>query len=184
MRRWFVCCAAVVVLALLVVCACVRGCRREVASGGGGNAPVVDLDFPQPTQDEKGDVLVTAYCNCGDCCSWRYSWLGFGPPVYTYGPMKGKRKEVGVTATGAQAHLGTVAADTTVYPFGTRLLIPGYGTGVVEDVGGKIKGKHIDVWMPSHQTARKWGRRNLKVVRLPSDSASQKKQAKKPQKNN
>ena len=177
MRRLLAICAAVGVLALLAVI-CVRGCRREVASGGDGNASA-DMDFPPPTQDEKGDVLVTGYCNCGDCCGWRFSWLGFGPPVYTYGKMKGTRKEVGVTATGTQARLGTVAADTKVYPFGTRLLIPGYGTGVVEDVGGAIKGKHIDVWFPSHQTALKWGKRNLKVVRLPDDGASQKKLPKK-----
>ena len=50
---------------------------------------------------------------------------------------------------------------------GTRLQIPGYGTGVVEDVGGAITGRHIDVWMPSHETARRWGRRNLKVTPLP-----------------
>ena len=152
-------------LLALVVCTCVRGCRSEIASGGGGSASA-DMDFPPPKPDEKGDVLVTGYCNCGDCCGWQFSWLGFGPPVYTYGPMKGKRKEIGVTAKGTQARLGTVAADPKVYPFGTRLLIPGYGTGVVEDVGGAIKGKHIDVWFPSHQTALKWGKRNLKVVRL------------------
>lgn len=162
MRRLLAICAAVGVLALLVV-VCVRGCRCEVAADG----EQAVSEFPPPTESEKGDVLVTGYCNCGDCCGWRFSWLGFGPPVYTYGPMKGQRKEIGVTARGTVAHLGTVAADPKVFPFGTRLLIPGYGTGVVEDVGGAIKGKHIDVWFPSHQTALNWGRRNLKVVTLP-----------------
>ena len=162
MRRLIAICATVGVLALLVV-VCVRGCRREGTAGGEQAVG----EFPPPTEEEKGDVLVTGYCNCGDCCGWRFSWLGFGPPVYTYGPLKGQRKEIGVTARGTQAHLGTVAADPKVYPFGTRLLIPGYGTGVVEDVGGAIKGKHIDVWFPSHQTALNWGRRNLKVVTLP-----------------
>ncbi len=65
------------------------------------------------------------------------------------------------------ARHGTVAADPKVFPFGTRLQIPGYGTGVVEDVGGSIKGRHIDVWFPTHETALLWGRRNLKVVPLP-----------------
>lgn len=162
MRWLFAICAAAGVLALLVV-VCVRGCRRE----GTADGEQAVSEFPPPTESEKGDVLVTGYCNCGDCCGWRFSWLGFGPPVYTYGPMKGQRKEIGVTARGTVAHLGTVAADPKVFPFGTRLLIPGYGTGVVEDVGGAIKGKHIDVWFPSHQTALNWGRRNLKVVTLP-----------------
>ena len=171
MRRGLVSFAALGVLALLAV-VCVRGCLRGRESSAAAPAPEA---FPPPAEDEKGDVLVTGYCNCGDCCGWRFSWLGFGPPVYTYGPMRGKRKEIGVTARGTQAHHGTVAADPKVYPFGTRLLIPGYGTGVVEDVGGAIKGKHIDVWFPSHQTALNWGRRNLKVVPLPGDGASQKK---------
>ncbi len=112
-------------------------------------------------------MLVTAYCNCGECCAWEFGLLGFGPPVYTYGPQKGQRKKVGVTARGTVARLGTVAADPKVYPFGTRLQIPGYGTGVVEDVGGAITGRHVDVWMPSHETALRWGRRNLKVTPLP-----------------
>ena len=162
MRRLLAICAAAGVLALLVI-VCVRGCRRDVAAGGEQAAG----EFPPPTEAETGDVLVTGYCNCGDCCGWQFSWLGFGPPVYTYGPLKGQRKEIGVTARGTVAHIGTVAADPKVYPFGTRLLIPCYGTGVVEDVGGAIKGKHIDVWFPSHQTALNWGRRNLKVVALP-----------------
>ena len=151
-------------LALLVVWACMRGCTRGAREEV---APPERAAFPPPTEDEKGDVLVTGYCNCGVCCGWRLSWLGLGPPVYTYGPMRGERKKVGVTARGTVAKHGTVAADPQVFPFGTRLLIPGYGTGVVEDVGGAIKGRHIDVWFPSHQTALTWGRRNLKVVPLP-----------------
>ena len=78
--------------------------------------------------------------------------------------MKGRRKEVGVTARGTVARHGTVAADPKIYPFGTRLSIPGYGTGVVEDVGGAITGRHIDVWFPSHGLARRWGCRNLNVT--------------------
>ena len=164
-RSRFLWYALAFVLLALAVCACVRGCRNEIVAGGGEISP--PASFPPLKEDEKGDVLVTGYCNCGECCGWEFSWLGFGPPVYTYGAQKGKKKKVGVTARGTEAHLGTVAADPKVFPFGTRLLIPGYGTGVVEDVGGAIKGKHIDVWFSSHQTALNWGRRDLKVVKLP-----------------
>ena len=149
--------AAACGFALAVVLAVLRGC--------GGGAPKLTA-IPPPTEEEKGDVLVTGYCSCGECCGWRRSWLGLGPPVYTYGPMKGRRKKVGVTARGTVAKHGTVAADPKVFPFGTRLKIPGYGTGVVEDVGGAINGRHIDVWFPSHEEARLWGRRSLKVVPL------------------
>ena len=59
---------------------------------------------------------------------------------------------------------GTVAADTRYYRFGTRLLIPGYGKGVVADRGSAIKGPHrLDVYFDSHRAARKWGRQDLDV---------------------
>ena len=112
----------------------------------------------------ESPVLVTGYCNCEQCCGWELDELG--KPVYAYGPMKGKPKEVGRTACGTTARRGTVAADPKVFPFGTRLEIPGYGTGVVEDVGGAIKGRHVDVWFPTHAEAVGWGRRELAVKRL------------------
>jgi 3D (Asp-Asp-Asp) domain-containing protein len=59
---------------------------------------------------------------------------------------------------------GTVAADTDYYPFGTRVHVPGYGRGVVEDRGSAIKGPHrLDVYFGSHKKARRWGRRSVDV---------------------
>ena len=59
---------------------------------------------------------------------------------------------------------GTIAADTKYYPFGTRMLVPGYGWGVVSDRGGAIKGRdRIDLYFDSHQDALNWGRRKVKV---------------------
>lgn len=108
-------------------------------------------------------VLVTGYCNCGKCCGWKRNWFGFGEPVYDCGAMRGKPKRIGITATGSRAKRGTIAADPKVYPFGSHLHVPGYGVGTVEDVVGSIKGRHIDVWFPSHAEARRWGARWLKV---------------------
>ena len=84
-------------------------------------------------------------------------------PVYKYGKLKGKPKKVGVTASGKKACHGTVAADPAVFPFGTKLEIPGYGIGVVEDIGGAIKGRHIDVWFSSHAAAKRWGVKRLRL---------------------
>jgi hypothetical protein len=59
---------------------------------------------------------------------------------------------------------GTIAADTKYYPFGTRMYIPGYGWGVVEDKGGAIKGPdRIDLYFDSHEEAMHWGKRKLTV---------------------
>lgn len=110
-------------------------------------------------------TLVTGYCNCGKCCGWeKRGWWLWSKNVHTSGPRKGKVKRVGVTATGARAKHGTIAADPKVHPFGTKLNVPGYGKGVVQDVGGAIKGRHIDVWFPSHAEALRWGRRYLRVT--------------------
>ncbi len=59
---------------------------------------------------------------------------------------------------------GTLAADTRYYPFGTRMYIPGYGYGIVEDRGSAIKGiGRIDAYYGSHQKALNWGRQKVKV---------------------
>lgn len=60
---------------------------------------------------------------------------------------------------------GTLAADTQYYPFGTRMYVPGYGWGRVEDRGGAIKGKdRIDLYFDSHGDALLWGRKKLRVL--------------------
>lgn len=59
---------------------------------------------------------------------------------------------------------GTIAADTSHYPFGTEMYVPGYGWGVVEDRGSAIKGPNrIDLYFDSHSDALQWGRRKVKV---------------------
>jgi 3D (Asp-Asp-Asp) domain-containing protein len=104
---------------------------------------------------------VTAYCPCGECCGWHKNWYGL--PIYNDGPLKGKPKRVGITADGTRVRKGTIAADTSIYPYGTHMYVPGYGWGVVHDVGSDIKGNHIDVFFPRHQQAVNWGRRRLNV---------------------
>jgi hypothetical protein len=60
---------------------------------------------------------------------------------------------------------GTIAADTKYYPFGTRMYVPDYGWGVVEDRGGAIKGPNrIDLYFKSHSEALRWGRKKVHVT--------------------
>lgn len=106
---------------------------------------------------------VTAYCNCGICCNWERNWFGLGQAVHKSGPNKGKPKEIGLTASGTRAKHGTIAADTTVLPFGTIIEVPGYGYGRVEDRGGAIKGNKLDLWFPTHESALHWGRQRVTV---------------------
>ncbi len=83
--------------------------------------------------------------------------------MYSYGPQKGQRKEVGITASGARVRPGTIAADTRLFPFGTIMYVPGYGYGIVEDRGGAIRGHKIDLYFRTHQQALEWGRQHKQV---------------------
>ncbi len=60
---------------------------------------------------------------------------------------------------------GPIAADTDYYRFGTRMYVPGYGWGMVEDRGSAIKGpERIDLYHDTHKAALKWGRRKVNVL--------------------
>ena len=84
----------------------------------------------------------TAYCSCEKCCDKDPSdeWYG-------------------ITATGTKAKWGTVAVDRKLIKLGSKLKIDGFPdiTFMAEDVGGAIKGNHIDIWFPSHTAALEFG---------------------------
>ena len=120
---------------------------------------------PRPSSRSKASVRemsISAYCSCKKCCNWKRNWLF--KPVVASGPSKGQPKKVGITASGKKAKKGTIAADTSHYPFGTVMYIPGYGYGRVEDRGSAMKGANkIDIYFPSHKKALEWGRRRANV---------------------
>jgi 3D (Asp-Asp-Asp) domain-containing protein len=70
----------------------------------------------------------------------------------------------GRTASGLPVGKGVVAVDPRLIPLGTRLFVPGYGKAVAADVGTAIKGRIIDLWMPSTADARSWGRRTVLIT--------------------
>jgi 3D (Asp-Asp-Asp) domain-containing protein len=60
-----------------------------------------------------------------------------------------------------------VAADTRLFPFGSMFSIEGYAEGQIVpalDRGGAIKGYHIDLLMPTHAQAMRWGDKRMPVV--------------------
>lgn len=97
---------------------------------------------------------VTAYCPCPRCCG-RYA--------------------DGITASGVPAR-GRLVAAPPEYPFGTEVVVPGYGRARVADRGSAIRSAgrladgrrlrydRLDVLMPTHREAQKWGRRVLRVL--------------------
>lgn len=99
--------------------------------------------------EDMGEFLLTGYCPCPICCG-AYSNI-----------------ETPTTASGAIAAAGrTVAADTSILPFGTKIVINGQ-VYVVEDRGGAIKNNHIDIFFSTHEEALQWGKRYATVYRLP-----------------
>ena len=70
----------------------------------------------------------------------------------------------GRTSTGMPTAAGVVAVDPAVIPLGSRLTIPGYGTGIAADTGGAVHGNVIDLWFPTLQQARAWGRRTVTIT--------------------
>ena len=73
------------------------------------------------------------------------------------------------TSTGARARLGTIAADPKRFPYGTKVYVPGYGYGRIEDTGGFRNAAHtqFDLFMPNESDCKAWGRkRNVKVYIL------------------
>lgn len=73
----------------------------------------------------------------------------------------------GVTATGVNLQTNpnakVISVDPSVIPLGSKVYIEGYGTAIAADTGGAIKGNRIDVFIPSHEDAIKWGSKELKV---------------------
>lgn len=73
----------------------------------------------------------------------------------------------GTTASGAQTRKGIVAADPRVLPLGSRIRVSDAGAYdgeyVVHDTGPAIKGREIDIYMPSDAEAKRFGRRPVKV---------------------
>jgi 3D (Asp-Asp-Asp) domain-containing protein len=70
----------------------------------------------------------------------------------------------GTTATGLPVGWGTVAVDPSVIPLGSRMIIPGYGTGVAADTGSAVQGAMVDLWFPTMRQALAWGRRVVTVT--------------------
>lgn len=63
----------------------------------------------------------------------------------------------GITASGQPIQAGvTVAADQTIFPYGTVLYIEGVGIRIVQDKGAGVQGTHIDVAVDTHENALAW----------------------------
>ena len=59
-----------------------------------------------------------------------------------------------------------VAVDPGLIPLGSQLWIPGYGHAVADDIGGAIKGHHVDIRVQVYGHMSDWGTRPVRVYVL------------------
>ena len=72
----------------------------------------------------------------------------------------------GRTAMGHGVRRGIIAADPRVLRLGSRVNLGAgaySGQYLVSDTGGRIKGRKIDIWVPSCSEARRFGRRTVAI---------------------
>lgn len=98
------------------------------------------------TATESGECIgtftITAYCGCKKCSG-------------------GSNK----TASGTTPTEGrTIAADTSILPYGTQVVIDGI-VYTVEDCGSGVKGNHIDIFFSTHEKALAYGKKSVKVYK-------------------
>jgi 3D (Asp-Asp-Asp) domain-containing protein len=98
-----------------------------------GDAPASDpsgasQEAPEEVRTYLGSYKITGYDICPSCC--------------------GNTK--GITASGTTATVGRTCAAPKDIPFGTRLWIEGIGERIVEDRGGAVHGKKLDILCTDH----------------------------------
>lgn len=103
-----------------------------------------------PWANDAGTCFITYYCPCSVCC---------GNPD-------------GITYSGAKAvPYETCAVDPELIPLGSTVIVD-YGDGMphvyrAEDTGSGVNGNHIDIFVASHDEAKKLGKRAAYVYWLP-----------------
>ena len=109
-----------------------------------------------PQYISLGEFLITAYCSCEICCDH----YALNRPIDENG------NEIVIGA--AQQVLTpeySIAVDTNVIPFGTKVYFNGKEY-LAQDRGGSIKKKRIDLYFDDHQSALEWGKQYHEVFIL------------------
>ncbi len=118
-------------------------------SGPPASTPSAPLDAPEYSGPYKRKLtVVTTWYNA--------SHGGKSPDDPWYG----------ITATGVPLDKGVCAVDPAVIPLGTWMYIPGYGLCLAADVGGGVKGYHVDLGFPESVGDPGWGKRTVEIYIL------------------
>ena len=137
---------------------------KVLSSANDSQLKLNNVDSPEVVADDKKLVkktvsetkVVSAAASAGAISKGSFSATAYC--------LKGK------TAMGHGVRRGIIAADPRVLRLGSRVILNagGYtGQYIVSDTGGAVKGKEIDIWVPSCAEARRFGRRTVTVSLLP-----------------
>lgn len=147
---------------------------RPAVSPVSFEAPMVVQVQPTPIEAARAERLLDAqrenvrWFNGRPVRPARVVWM----KVTAYSPDERSCGEFADGLTATLHPVGTnggylVAADTRLFPFGSMLSVEGYADGdivPVLDRGGAIKGHHIDLLMPTHRGAMRWGVKRMPVI--------------------
>lgn len=92
------------------------------------------------TGSSLGEFKVSGYCGCPECSSGLNLTCSGTVPMPEH----------------------TIAADISLYPLGTKLIINGI-VYTVEDTGSMVNGNHIDIFFDSHEDALGFGLQTWEV---------------------
>ena len=141
-----------------------RMAKAAPVTGGGINTAAWleyhDAGYYAPGE---GGTLVT---EDGDTLSYKRV-ISCSATAYTTELQQNK-----ITATGTVAHVGGIAVDPKVIPYGTRMYIVSasgawcYGYAVAEDCGGGIKGNKVDLFFDTYDECISFGVRDAVIYIL------------------
>ena len=122
------------------------------------------ITTPTPDGDKKGKKLVekTVLTSASTTASMATATTGksLGSFTATAYCLQGR------TASGSGVRRGIIAADPRVLRLGSRINLGAgdySGSYLVADIGGGVKGRKLDIWVPSCGEARRFGRRSVQV---------------------
>lgn len=161
----------IIIMAMLVICSC--AVDTSAVDAEPTEKPLtentvstvlqtVEDEEPAPKNEPElislGTYTVTAYCPCVKCCGiWSAEH-----------PSRVGTDYIQKTASGTIPTEGrTIAADPSVLPYGTVIVMDGHEY-TVEDRGGAVKGNKIDIFFESHEEALNWGKQT-KIIYIKGD---------------
>lgn len=132
---------------------------REVISDRITKEPVSEIivQGSYPVIPVAADGSIMSYSSVSTCRATAYWAVNGVGTTYTASGRRAVRNPEGYS---------TISVDPSVYPYGTRLFVEGYGFAVAADCGTAIKGSKIDVYFDTYSEACRWGAKYVKVYVL------------------